>query len=70
LTDFKNKRNKEIVRMIDEQHMTATAVGKWFNISKQRVSQIYNREKQDVQDIRTTGNGQDNDTTQYGGQGS
>jgi DNA-directed RNA polymerase specialized sigma subunit len=68
--EFKKKRNREIVRMIDEDLMTATAVGKWFNISKQRVSQIYNREKQNVQNIRTTGNGQDNDTTKHGGQGS
>jgi hypothetical protein len=56
--------------MIDEDLMTATAVAKWFNISKQRVSQIYNREKQHVQDIRTPGDGQDNDTTQHGRQGS
>ena len=55
IDEFKRTRNKEIVRMIDEQHMTATAVGKWFNISKQRVSQIYNREKSNVQDIRPMG---------------
>ena len=42
---FKKLRNSEIVRMIDEQHMTKTAVAKWFNISKQRVWQIYSREK-------------------------
>jgi DNA-directed RNA polymerase specialized sigma subunit len=70
LTEFIRKRNREIVRMIDEDLMTATAVAKWFNISKQRVSQIYNREKQHVQDIRTPGDGQDNDTTQHGRQGS
>ena len=57
---FKKMRNSEIVRMIDEQHMTKTAVAKWFNISKQRVWQIYEREKKIVQDIRTTGNGEDN----------
>ena len=57
---FKKLRNSEIVRMIDEQHMTKTAVAKWFNISKQRVWQIYSREKKDVQDIRTTGDGEDN----------
>jgi hypothetical protein len=56
--------------MIDEDLMTATAVAKWFNISKQRVSQIYNREKQHVQNIRTAGDGQDNDTVKHGGQGS
>ena len=70
MTEFKKKRNREIIRMIDEDLMTVTAVGKWFNISKQRVSQIYNREKQNVQDIRTPGDGQDNDTSQHGGQGS
>ena len=53
-------RNAEIVRMIDEHRMTKTAVAKWFNISKQRVWQIYSREKKIVQDIRTTGNGKDN----------
>ena len=62
IDEFKRTRNKEIVRMIDEQHMTATAVGKWFNISKQRVSQIYNREKSNVQDIRSTGNGENHDS--------
>ena len=57
---FKKLRNSEIVRMIDEQHMTKTAVAKWFNISKQRVWQIYSREKLNVQDIRATGDGEDN----------
>ena len=60
---FKKMRNAEIVRMIDDQHMTKTAVAKWFNISKQRVWQIYEREKQDVQNIRTTGNRKDDSTT-------
>ena len=57
---LKKLRNVEIVRMIDEQHMTKTAVAKWFNISKQRVWQIYSREKLNVQDIRATGDGEDN----------
>ena len=57
---FKKMRNAEIVRMIDEHRITKTAVAKWFNISKQRVWQIYSREKKIVQDIRTTGNGKDN----------
>ena len=57
---FKKLRNSEIVRMIDEQHMTKTAVAKWFNISKQCVWQIYSREKLNVQNFRTTGDGEDN----------
>ena len=60
---LKKLRNVEIVRMIDEQHMTKTAVAKWFNISKQRVWQIYEREKENVQDIRPTGDGEDNQTS-------
>tara|TARA_R110000803_G_scaffold101572_1_gene169517 strand:- start:143 stop:295 length:153 start_codon:yes stop_codon:yes gene_type:complete len=39
------KRNNEIVRLIDEERMTMTAVAKLFNISKQRVQQIYSRAK-------------------------
>tara|TARA_R110000803_G_scaffold195552_4_gene258797 strand:+ start:482 stop:643 length:162 start_codon:yes stop_codon:yes gene_type:complete len=39
------KRNLEIVRMVDERRMTMTAVAVIFNISKQRVQQIYSREK-------------------------
>ena len=60
---LKKLRNVEIVRMIDEQHMTKTAVAKWFNISKQRVWQIYEREKENVQDIRPTGDREDNQTS-------
>lgn len=41
----KPKRNAEIVQMIDEELMTMTAVAKRFSISKQRVKQIYDREK-------------------------
>lgn len=44
---IKRLRNKEIVRLIDEQRLTKTAVGKWFGISKQRVQQIYSREKEE-----------------------
>tara|TARA_R100000935_G_scaffold38511_1_gene59735 strand:+ start:76 stop:228 length:153 start_codon:yes stop_codon:yes gene_type:complete len=42
---IKADRNAEIVRLIDEQRVTMTAVAKWFGISKQRVQQIYKREK-------------------------
>lgn len=62
-TVLKKMRNAEIVRMIDEHHMTKTAVAKWFKISKQRVWQIYEREKKNVQDIRPSRNGKDNQTS-------
>jgi len=42
---FKKMRNKEIVRLVDKQHVTMTAIAKWFGISKQRVQQIYKKEK-------------------------
>lgn len=38
-------RDAEIVRLIDIERMTMTAVGKLFGISKQRVQQIYRKEK-------------------------
>ena len=61
---YKAERNKEIVRLIDEQKVTQTAVAKWFGISKQRVQQIYQEEKaRNVQDIRTTGDGEDNNAS-------
>jgi hypothetical protein len=43
--EYGRRRNAEIVMMIDEQFMTMTAVAKWFGISKQRVQQIYIKEK-------------------------
>lgn len=41
----KKDRNTEIVRLIDKELKTKTAVAKMFGISKQRVQQIYKREK-------------------------
>ena len=38
-------RDTEIVRLIDIERMTMTAVAKLFGISKQRVQQIYRKEK-------------------------
>ena len=43
--EYSRRRNAEIVIMIDENLMTMTAVAKWFAISKQRVQQIYIKEK-------------------------
>ncbi len=53
----KYDRNKEIVRLVDEERMTKTAVAKRFGITKQRVQQIYQRET-DVQDIWTARDGE------------
>jgi hypothetical protein len=44
--------------------MTKTAVAKRYNVSKQRVQQIYKREKaRNVEDIRTAGDRENNDAT-------
>ena len=65
---MKSDRNKEIVRLIDEQKVTKTAIGKWFKISKQRVQQIYQEEKaRNVQNILTSGDGEDNNASEHGG---
>ena len=54
--EYSKRRNAEIIQMIDNDLMTMTAVAKYFGISKQRVQQIYSREKgKDVQNIWTTG---------------
>ena len=39
------RRDAVIAHMIDTDRMTMTAVAKWFGISKQRVQQIYVKEK-------------------------
>tara|TARA_R110000803_G_scaffold195138_1_gene258325 strand:+ start:201 stop:398 length:198 start_codon:yes stop_codon:yes gene_type:complete len=43
--EYSKRRNAEIIQMIDNDLMTMTAVAKYFGISKQRVQQIYSREK-------------------------
>jgi DNA-directed RNA polymerase sigma subunit (sigma70/sigma32) len=43
--EYSKRRNSKIVHMIDNDLMTMTAVAKYFGISKQRVQQIYSREK-------------------------
>jgi|TARA_R110000751_G_scaffold42715_8_gene98977 DNA-directed RNA polymerase specialized sigma subunit len=43
--EYSKIRNAEIVQLIEREFMTMTAVAKRFGISKQRVQQIYSREK-------------------------
>ena len=58
------ERNQEIVRLIDKQRMTKTAVAKRYHVSQQRVQQIYKREKASKdEDIRTAGDRENNDAT-------
>ncbi len=49
---LRNIRDLEIVKMVDNDRMTMTAVGKYWGISKQRVLQIYKREKQNAKIIK------------------
>ena len=42
---WRQQRDEDIVGMIDRQRMTMTTVAKFWGISKQRVQQIYSREK-------------------------
>tara|TARA_R110000823_G_scaffold142086_1_gene271869 strand:- start:71 stop:247 length:177 start_codon:yes stop_codon:yes gene_type:complete len=48
--EIRKRRDKEIVDMIDVEQRTMTAVAKWLHISKQRVHQIYTREKEKLED--------------------
>jgi DNA-directed RNA polymerase sigma subunit (sigma70/sigma32) len=43
--EYSKRRTAEIMQMIDRDLMTMTAVAKYFGISKQRVQQIYVKEK-------------------------
>tara|TARA_R110000787_G_C13101162_1_gene412520 strand:+ start:286 stop:441 length:156 start_codon:yes stop_codon:yes gene_type:complete len=43
--ELRQRRDKEIVDMVDIEKRKMTAIAKWLNISKQRVHQIYTREK-------------------------
>ena len=41
---LKELRNKEIVRLIDEQKVTKTAIAKWFGITKMTIINSINDE--------------------------
>jgi len=65
-----DKRNKTMYEMYVKEYRTLTAIGKKFGLTKERVRQIVNKYKKrisDVQDIRTAGNREDNDTAKQGG---
>lgn len=65
-----DQRNKTMYEMYVKEYRTLTAIGKKFGLTKERVRQIVNKYKKrisDVQDIRTSGNGKDNDTAKQGG---
>jgi hypothetical protein len=56
--------------MYVKEYRTLTAIGKKFGLTKERVRQIVNKYKKgisDVQDIRTSGNGKNDNTAKQGG---
>jgi transcriptional regulator with XRE-family HTH domain len=70
-------RNREIRRLRREERMTLEAIGKRFNLSRERVRQIVRgidallgeQENGDVSDIRTAGDRENNDAAEHGGRG-
>ena len=68
-------RNREIRRLRRDERMTLEAIGKRFNLSRERVRQIVRgidailgeQENGDVSDIRTAGDRENNDTSEHGG---
>ena len=70
-------RNREIRRLRRDERMTLEAIGKRFNLSRERVRQIVRgidailgkQENGDVSDFRTAGDRKNNDTSEYGGRG-
>lgn len=70
-------RNREIRRLRRDERMTLEAIGKRFNLSRERVRQIVRgidailgeQENGDVSDIRTAGDRENNDAFKHGGRG-
>jgi len=55
-------RDEEIVHLWKNELMTLSAIGKRFGLTRERVRQIVSKKRtQNVPNIRTTGNGEDND---------
>jgi len=67
-------RNREIRRLRKEERMTLEAIGKRFDLSRERVRQIVRgidaimgEENGNVSDIRTAGDRENNDAFKHGG---
>ena len=69
MTSIYKERNLEMHRLRKEKAMTLTAIGKRYGVTRERVRVIVNKiEEQnankDIQDIRTSGDGENNSTTE------
>ena len=65
MTSTFKERNLEMHRLRKERAMTLTAIGKRYGLTRERVRVIVNKvveqnANKDIQDIRTTGNREDN----------
>jgi DNA-directed RNA polymerase sigma subunit (sigma70/sigma32) len=69
MTSIYKERNLEMHRLRKEKAMTLTAIGKRYGLTRERVRVIVNKiEEQnankDIQDIRTSGDGENNSPTE------
>ena len=64
-----NQRNNEIYSLRKNKLMTLTAIGKMYGLTRERIRVIVNKideqnENKDIQDIRPTGDREDNNATE------
>ena len=64
-----NQRNNEIYSLRKNKLMTLTAIGKMYGLTRERIRVIVNKIEEtnagkDIQDIRPTGNREDNNATE------
>jgi len=66
-----NQRNNEIYSLRTDKLMTLTAIGKMYGLTRERIRVIVKKideqnENKDIQDIRTTRDGEDHRSTKQG----
>ena len=64
-----NQRNNEIYSLRTDKLMTLTAIGKMYGLTRERIRVIVKKideqnENKDIQDIRPTGDREDNNATE------
>jgi len=69
MTSEYNERNTRIYELRKNKLMTLTAIGKMYGLTRERIRVIVNKVEEtnagkDIQDIRTTGDREDNNATE------
>jgi hypothetical protein len=69
MTSEYNERNTRIYELRKNKLMTLTAIGKMYGLTRERIRVIVNKVEEtnagkDIQDIRPTGNREDNNATE------